>query len=66
MFSPMEAVNAGFYDLIVPEKDLDKSVFSAVKQFEGLNISAFKGSKTKGRGDLIKLLDECIEKDLIL
>ena len=66
MFSPMEAVNAGFYDLIVPEKDLDKSVFSAVKEFEGLNISAFKGSKTKGRVDLMKLLDECIEKDLLL
>jgi len=66
MFSPMDAVGAGFYDLVVPEKDLEKSVFSAVKEFEGLSISAFKGSKTKGRVDLMKLLDECIEKDLIL
>ena len=63
IFSPSDAVRAGFYDLVVPEKDLEKSVVVAVQNFENLNMSAFKGSKLKGRFNLLKLLDECIEKD---
>ena len=66
IFSPSDAVRAGFYDLVVPEKDLEKSVVVAVKNFENLNMSAFKGSKLKGRFSLLKLLDECIEKGLFL
>ena len=63
IFSPSDAVRAGFYDLIVPAKDLEKSVVMAVQNFEKLNMSAFKGSKLKGRLSLLKLLEECIEKD---
>ncbi len=66
IFSPSQAIGAGFYDLVVSEKDLETTVVAVVKNFENLNMSAFKGSKLRGRVVLMELLDECIERDLTL
>ena len=64
IFSPRQAITAGFYDVVVSYKDLLETTNSAVGTFCKLNMNAFKGSKIKARADTLDLLSKCIQKDL--
>ena len=66
IWSPIEAIAAGFYDQIVPAEQLDQASQMAAKGFSQLNMTAFNGTKNKSRKAFLQLLDECIESDLII
>ena len=66
IWSPIEAITAGFYDQIVPAEQLDQASQMAAKGFSKLNMTAFNGTKNKSRKAFLQLLDQCIESDLII
>ena len=66
IWSPTDAVKAGFYDQAVPVEQLEESTSMVVKGFGQLNMTAFNGTKNKSRAALLQLLDECIESDMIV
>jgi enoyl-CoA hydratase len=66
IWSPIEAIAAGFYDQIVPAEQLDQASQMAAKGFSQLNMTAFNGTKNKSRKAFLQLLDQCIESDLII
>lgn len=63
IWSPDDAISAGFYDKTAPVEHLDEAAFAVAKGFSQLNMTAFNGSKNKSRAAFLKLLDECIESD---
>lgn len=65
IWSPEDAMPAGFYDRIAPVEDLDKAVEMAAQTFAQLDMTAFNGTKNKSRKAFLELLEECIEADLI-
>ena len=66
IWSPTDAVKAGFYDQAVPVEQLEEATSMVVKGFGQLNMTAFNGTKNKSRAALLQLLDECIESDMII
>tara|TARA_B110000261_G_C12759457_1_gene227869 strand:- start:81 stop:458 length:378 start_codon:yes stop_codon:yes gene_type:complete len=66
IWSPDDAISAGFYDRIVPADQLDTVASMTAETFGNLDMTAFKGTKTKSRKEFLQLLDQCIETDLIL
>ena len=66
IWSPTDAVKAGFYDQAVPIEQLEEATSMVVKGFGQLNMTAFNGTKNKSRAALLQLLDECIESDMII
>ena len=65
IWSPEDAMPAGFYDRIAPVADLDQAALMAANMFGQLNMAAFKGTKNKSRKGVLALLDQCIEDDLV-
>lgn len=66
IWSPEDAISAGFYDRAVPSDQLDTVASKTAETFGNLDMAAFKGTKTKSRKEFLQLLDQCIETDLIL
>ena len=66
IWSPTDAVKAGFYDQAVPVEELEKATSIIAKGFAQLNMTAFNGTKNKSRAAILRLLDECIESDMLL
>ena len=66
IWSPTDAVKAGFYDQVVPVEQLEEVSSMIANGFSQLNMTAFNGTKNKSRAALLKLLDECIESDMII
>ncbi|MBT8142502.1 MAG: crotonase/enoyl-CoA hydratase family protein [Gammaproteobacteria bacterium] len=64
IYGPIEAVEAGFLDMIVQEENLVPSVKQVAEQFTKLDLTAFGISKQRTNRHIVKLLDECIEQDL--
>ncbi|MDB2554699.1 crotonase/enoyl-CoA hydratase family protein [Porticoccaceae bacterium] len=65
IWSPQDAIAAGFYDRTAPAEQLDSAATMAAETFGNLDMTAFNGTKNKSRKDLLALLDRCIEKDLV-
>ena len=63
MYSPVEAVEGGFLDKIVPAEDLMNAALTEAKRLAGLNLAAHKATKLKMRAELLKTLDDAIELD---
>lgn len=63
MVSPQEAVTAGFLDKVVSEAELVPTVKAIAQAMTKLDMKAHHQTKLKARADLLKVLDECIEKD---
>ena len=63
IWSPSDAILAGFYDKAAPVEQLDGGAAMAAKMFSQLDMGAFNGTKNKSRKALLELLDECIEID---
>ena len=65
IWSPEDAISAGFYDRIAPAEELDAGAAMVAKMFGNLDMGAFNGSKNKSRKAFLVLLDDCIEADLV-
>ena len=63
MFSPEQAVEAGFLDRIVPAAELEAEAIAVATQLTQLNMTAHRNTKLKTRKALLELLDWAIEED---
>lgn len=66
IWSPSDAVKAGFYDQVVPTEQAETATSTIIKSLSQLNMIAFNGTKNKSRAALLTLLDECIESDMVM
>jgi enoyl-CoA hydratase len=63
MLDPMQAVEAGFLDVVVPVDDLMVTARAAAERMKKLNMTAHAATKRKVRKALLETLDEAIEAD---
>ncbi len=64
IFTPKDAVRAGFFDRVVPVDQWDMTIAGAAQMFGQLNETAFKGTKLRSRKAIFEILDQAIEDDL--
>ena len=64
IFTPKDAVRAGFFDRVVPADQWDMTIAGAAQMFGQLNETAFKGTKLRSRKAIFAILDQAIEDDL--
>lgn len=63
IYSPDDAVEAGFLDEVVAPEQLMARANELAQQFGKLNMRAHEQTKRKAKAAYLALLDECIEKD---
>ncbi|MCU0278041.1 MAG: crotonase/enoyl-CoA hydratase family protein [Candidatus Nanopelagicales bacterium] len=63
MFSPVDALEAGFLDAVVAPDDLLATARGVAEQMKGLNMTAHANTKLKVRKALLETLDASIELD---
>jgi len=63
MFSPQDAVDAGFLDKLVTPQDLQETALNAARQLKKINMNAHKKTKLKVRKELLETLDHAIILD---
>ena len=63
MFSPEDAVKAGFLDLLAEPEQLMATAKQVASQFKKLNMRAHHGTKLKLRKELLQAMDQAIELD---
>ncbi|TBV05874.1 crotonase/enoyl-CoA hydratase family protein [Stutzerimonas kirkiae] len=63
LFEPRTALEAGFFDRLVPVEDFEDAVREAAAQLKGLNMLAHRNTKLKVRQALLEALDQAIELD---
>jgi enoyl-CoA hydratase len=63
IFTPSEAVEAGFLDKVVDAENLMAAAMEEAQRLSGLNLPAHQATKLKMRADLLKTLDDAITKD---
>jgi len=64
MYSPEEAVVAGFLDRVVPAEQLRARAQEAAEELAGLNAEAHKATKLRARGAALKAVRTAIETEL--
>ncbi|QXI26999.1 crotonase/enoyl-CoA hydratase family protein [Pseudomonas vanderleydeniana] len=63
MFSPKDAVDAGFLDKLVAPEALLETALNAAQQLKKINMNAHKKTKLKVRKELLETLDNAIILD---
>jgi enoyl-CoA hydratase len=63
MFSPPEALKAGFLDALVAPDELMPAALAVADQMKKLNMTAHANTKVKARSALLETLDAAIELD---
>lgn len=63
MYSPEDAVAAGYLDRVVPAGDLRTASLEAAEALAALNADAHKATKLRVRGDALKELREGIDSE---
>ncbi len=63
LFSPADAVHAGFLDIVVAAEQLMETALATATQMKGINMNAHKKTKLKVRKELLQALDAAIELD---
>jgi enoyl-CoA hydratase len=63
MFSPAEAVTAGFLDAVVADEELMPAALAMAELMKKLNMTAHANTKVKARRTLLETLDWAIEED---
>ena len=53
IWSPQDAIAAGFYDRTAPAEQLDSTATMAAETFGNLDMTAFNGTKNKSRKDFL-------------
>ncbi|WP_416769937.1 crotonase/enoyl-CoA hydratase family protein [Pseudomonas sp. RHF3.3-3] len=63
MFSPKDAVDAGFLDKLVAPEELREAALNAARQLKKINMNAHRKTKLKVRKELLETLDNAIILD---
>ncbi len=63
LFSPADAVAAGFLDRVVAAEELEAEAMAMATQLTKLNMTAHRNTKLKTRRALLELLDQSIAED---
>lgn len=63
IFSPEDAMTAGFLDKVVPEDQLLTVALAGAKMMSQLNLTAHHSTKLRVRDQLLVLVDEAIKKE---
>ena len=63
LFSPADAVAAGFLDRVVAAEELEAEAMAMATQLTKLNMTAHRNTKLKSRRALLELLDQSIAED---
>lgn len=63
MFSPADAINAGFLDQVVAPEQLMATAEKVATQMKTLNMRAHHGTKIKARQAYFEIMDKAIEID---
>jgi len=63
IFSPEDAMTAGFLDKVVPEDQLLSVALAGAKMMSQLNLTAHHNTKLRVRDQLLVLVDEAIKKE---
>ena len=63
LFSPADAVHAGFLDIVVAAEQLMETALATATQMKAINMNAHKKTKLKVRKELLHALDAAIELD---
>ena len=63
VFSPADAVDAGFLDKVVAAEELQASALAIAQLMKKLNMTAHRNTKLKVRKALLESLDQAIEAD---
>ena len=63
MFSPQDAVEAGFLDRVVPAEELEAEALAMAAQLTKLNMTAHRNTKLKTRKALLERLDWAVQED---
>jgi enoyl-CoA hydratase len=63
VFSPQEAVDAGFLDRVVDEAEIDDAVGAAAAQLTQLDRAAHAATKLRARGSALAAIDHAIQRD---
>jgi enoyl-CoA hydratase len=66
MYSPSEAVQAGFLDRVIAAEDLPAETQKATEQLLGLNSQAHAATKLRARGGALAALRSAIETELTI
>lgn len=64
IYDPAGAVEAGFLDRVVPEADFESAVQAEAERLAGLNMDAYRGTKTRVREPVLRALRAGIESEL--
>ncbi len=64
MYTPQDAVRAGFLDRVVPVGELPRAAREAARELTGLSVEAHRATKLKSRGRLIDAVRAAIEHEL--
>ena len=64
IFDPEGAVQAGFFDRVVPDGQWLMAIPMAGQMFGQLNAKAFRETKLRSRKEIFAILDQAIEDDL--
>jgi enoyl-CoA hydratase len=64
MFLPQEAVNAGFFDRLVPADRLEATAEETALALSKLNLPAHAATKQRARGAVIALIRQVIDEDI--
>lgn len=66
MFGPAEAVNAGFFDRLVPTADLAQAATETAAALSRIDMAAHAGSKARARGPALAVIRTVIDSDITL
>jgi enoyl-CoA hydratase len=64
MYSPAEAVTAGFLDEVVPARELRAASFAAAASMAELNAQAHTATKLRARAGALAAIRSAIEAEL--
>jgi len=66
MYSPEEAVRAGFLDAVCPQEELTTRALEEAQRLRKLNMDAHTGTKRRVRAEVLKRIRESIDQELVL
>jgi enoyl-CoA hydratase len=66
MYSPVDAVTAGFLDRVVPASELPEASLSAAEDLAQLDLAAHRATKLRARAGALEAVRSAIESELTL
>ena len=66
MYTPEEAVRAGFLDALYPPEQLTERALEEAQRLRKLNMPAHAGTKRRVRASVLKLIRDSIDEELVV